>query len=148
MSALCLCQCSFLQVWCCPRGDCWRCCTRPSTSSETAAPSTTPDWTMTRGPSAFSMITCVASEFSKSSCSRPTRKSSRCGFKGGYGQRSFCYAALSVWNCLPYKVRSSATLPSFRSSEISPLQAILLIVCAHTRRCTLMEVCFDCFGSL
>ena len=32
------------------------------------------------------------------------------------GQRSFSYAALTVWNTLPYKIRSSNTISSFKSS--------------------------------
>ena len=32
------------------------------------------------------------------------------------GQRSFSYAAPAVWNALPYKIRSSSTLSSFKSS--------------------------------
>ena len=42
-----------------------------------------------------------------------------------FGQRSFSYDALSVWNSLPCKVRSSKSGPSLKS----PLQAIVLIVC-------------------
>ena len=32
------------------------------------------------------------------------------------GQRSFSYAAPTVWNTLPYKIRSSNTISSFKSS--------------------------------
>ena len=32
------------------------------------------------------------------------------------GQRSFSYAAPAVWNTLPYKIRSSNTISSFKSS--------------------------------
>ena len=37
------------------------------------------------------------------------------------GQRSFSYAALTVWNTLPYKIRSSNTISSFISSLIAYL---------------------------
>ena len=32
------------------------------------------------------------------------------------GQRSFSYAVLTVWNTLPYEIRSSNTISSFKSS--------------------------------
>ena len=37
------------------------------------------------------------------------------------GQRSFSFAAPAVWNTLPYKIRSSNTISSFRSSLIAYL---------------------------
>ena len=55
-------------------------------------------------------------------------------------QRSFSYAAQSVWNSLPCQIRSSNTLTSFKSSLKSHLFK-LLTMCV----CVLAKVCFDCF---
>ena len=46
------------------------------------------------------------------------------------GQRSFSYAAPSVWNSLPWKVRSSNTLTSFKS-YIYPIDSVCVCVWAH-----------------
>ena len=67
-------------------------------------------------------------------------------------QRSFsCYAALSVWNSLPRKVRSSNTFTSFRSSLKSHLLKLSYWLCvcvctcarAHMHACrSLFWLCF------
>ena len=45
-----------------------------------------------------------------------------------FGQRSFSYAAPAIWNTLPYKIRSSNTISSFKSSLKTCFSAVLLIV--------------------
>ena len=46
------------------------------------------------------------------------------------GQRSFSYAALSVWNSIPYKVRSPNTRVSFTFQTAPKLHLFKLSVCA------------------
>ena len=46
-----------------------------------------------------------------------------------FGQRSFSYAAPTVWNTLPYEIRSSNTISSFKSSlKTLSFSAVLLTV--------------------
>ena len=61
-------------------------------------------------------------------------------------QRSFSYAAQSVWNSLPCKTRSSNTLTSFKS-HLFKLHN-WLCVCARARVCMCVSLFWLCFGSL
>ena len=49
-------------------------------------------------------------------------------------QRSFTYAASSVWNTLPYKVRASNTFSSYKSSLESYLLKLTMRACVRAGR--------------
>ena len=51
------------------------------------------------------------------------------------GQRSFSYTSPSVWYTLPYTIRSSNTLSSFKSSLKTSFPAVVLIVCGQAGMC-------------
>ena len=59
------------------------------------------------------------------------------------GQRSFSYDTSSVWKSLPWQVRSSNTLASYKSSLKSNLFKLSYWLCVCVRACMLGEVCFD-----